>query len=115
MQFVKFLSLLPKCELSNSIYEFFSLLKCMDYPMQILDFISLLHKHGLSYIIYEISFPSPKTWTILRNFGNSFTFSKKHRLSYAIYGISFPSQKTWTIICNIWNFFPLSKNMDYHM
>jgi len=78
--------------------------------MQFLNFLSLLQKRGLSYVISGISFPSQKTWTIIRNFGNSFTVSKnadyhmqflefnallqKGGLSYAICKICFPSPKT---------------------
>src|SRR3954468_10736467 len=100
--------------------------------MQFLKFLSLLQKRGLSYIISEISFPSPKTWTIICNFWNFFPFSKnvdnhhmqfwetlfllqKRGLSYAISEIFFPSPKTWTIICNFGNFFSISKNMDYQI
>src|SRR4051812_10344721 len=65
--------------------------------------LSLLQKHGLSYAISKICFPSPKTWTIIYNIWNFFLFSKnmdnhmqflkylsllqKRGLSYAIYGI----------------------------
>src|SRR3954463_15456185 len=64
--------------------EFLSFSKTLDYHMQFLEFLSLLKKHGLSYAIFEflflpqkrglsyaisgISFPSPKTWTIICNF-----------------------------------------------
>src|SRR4051812_6198481 len=101
--------------------------------MQYMEFLSVLKKHGLSYAIYEISFSSRKTWTILCNFWNFFLYpknvdyhmqfmkfispSQKQRLSfalsgfsstirglsYAISGISFSSPKTWTIICNLGN------------
>src|SRR4051812_31921568 len=120
------------------------LFKNMAYDKQFMEFLSLLQKHGLSYAISKISFPSPKTWTIICNFWNSFPFSKnvdyhmqflefisllkKRGLLYAFFGISFPSPKMWTIICNLWNFIPktwtmirnlwnfipFSKNMDYH-
>src|SRR3954465_12524624 len=104
--------------------------------MQFLKFLPLLQQRGLSYAISEISFPSPKTLSIICNFWNFFPFSKnvdyymqfmeflsqnvdydkqfmeflsllqKRGLSYAISKIYFPFPKTWTIICNIWNFFP---------
>jgi len=81
--------------------------------MQLLEYLSLLQKHGLSYAIFRISFPSSKTWTIICNFWNFFPFSKntdyhmqlleflyhiQSGLSYAILEIHFPF-----------------KNMDYHM
>src|SRR4051812_7543512 len=49
---------------------------CYNYRMQFLQFLSLLQKRGLSYAIYEISFSSPKTGTIICNFWNFFIFSK---------------------------------------
>src|SRR4051812_17076693 len=52
LQIMNFLSILPKRGLSYAIYEI----------------ISLLHKRGLLYAISRISFPSPKTWTIIYNF-----------------------------------------------
>src|SRR3954465_4016509 len=60
IQFLKFLSLLQKRGLSNAISEF----------------LSLLQKHGLSYAFYGISFPSPKTWTIICILWNFLPFSK---------------------------------------
>src|SRR3954466_4125652 len=48
----------------------------MVYHMQFMEFLSLFRKWGLSYAIYEISFPSPKTWTIICNLRNFFPFSK---------------------------------------
>src|SRR3954467_194101 len=45
--------------------EFFLFSKNMDYHMQFQEFPSLLQKHGLSYIIYRISFTFPKTCTII--------------------------------------------------
>src|SRR4051812_22534299 len=71
----------------------------MDYHMQFMDFHSLLQKRRLLYVIFEISIPSPKTWTIICNFWNFFPFSEKHGLSYAI------STKISSF----------SKNVDYHM
>src|SRR3954469_2247445 len=92
----------------------------MDYHMQFLKFLSLLKKSGLSDVIYGISFPSPKTWTIICSFWKFFLFFKnvdyhmqfqeflsllqKHGLSYAIFRISFSSPRTWTIICIFGNF-----------
>src|SRR3954466_1268513 len=60
MQFMKFLSLLPK---HGPSYQF-------------LEFLSLLQKRGLSYAIYEIASTSPKTWSLICNFRNFFPFSK---------------------------------------
>src|SRR3954464_8797197 len=98
MQFLKYLSLLQIHGLSYTILKFFS----------------FLQNHGLSYAISEISLPSPKTWTIICNLRNFFSFSKNmdyhmqflkflsllqiQGLSYAIYEISFPSSKMWNII-----------------
>src|SRR3954471_9272853 len=61
MQFMEFLILLKKRDISYAIYEF-SLLsqKNMDNHMQFMEFISFLQKRGLSYAISEISFSSPK-------------------------------------------------------
>src|SRR3954464_5663733 len=100
MQFMKFLSLLPKRGLSNAISAI----------------NSLLQKRGLSYAISRISFSSPETWTIICNFLNIFLFSKnmvyhmqflefisllqKRGLSYAISRNFFSSPKTWIIIYN---------------
>src|SRR4051812_13554432 len=87
----------------------------MDYHMQFLKFLSLLQNHGISYAIYEISFPSPKMWFIICNFWNFSLFSKNVDNHMQSFWISFPFPKTWTIICNFWNFFIFSKNVDYHM
>src|SRR4051812_27871130 len=99
MQFMEFLTLLKKRDISYAISEF-SLLsqKNVDNHMPFLKLFSLLTKRGLSYAIYGISFHSPKTWTIICNFGNFFLLFE-----------------TWTIICNLWYLFPFYKNMDYHM
>src|SRR3954464_12657976 len=99
--------------------------------MQFREFLSLLQKRGLSYASYEISFSSPKTWTIICNLRIFFLLSKnvvchmqfleflsllqKHGLLYTISKISFSSPKMLTIICNFCNFFPFSKNVDYQM
>src|SRR3954469_15128457 len=93
--------------------------------MQFMEFLSLLQIRGLSYAISEISFSSPKTWTIICDFWSFFPFFKnvdyhmqflkflsflqKHGLSYAISGNSFPSSNMWTIICDFLNFFPFLK------
>src|SRR3954468_8877213 len=90
--------------------EFLS--KNVDYDKQFMEFLSLLQKHGLSYAISKISFPSPKTWTIICNFWNFFPFSKNVDYHMLFWNF-FP--KTWTMISNLWNFFPFSINMDYHM
>src|SRR4051812_20267763 len=92
--------------------KFFSISKNVVYHMQFLEFLFLLQKRGLSYGIYEISFPSQKMWTILRNLSDFNPFSKnmdyhmklleflfllqKHGLSYAVNGISILSLKTWS-------------------
>src|SRR3954465_9350557 len=47
----------------------------MEHHIKFLKFLSLLQKHGISYVIYEISFSSPKTWTIICNFWNFCPFS----------------------------------------
>src|SRR4051812_23252455 len=39
--------------------------KNVDYHMHFLEFLSLLQNCGISYAIYNISFSSPKTWTII--------------------------------------------------
>src|SRR4051812_5344924 len=70
----------------------------MDCHMHFLEFLPIMQKRGLSYAIYEISFSSPKTWTIVCNLLNFFY-----------------SPKTWTIICNFLNFFLFSKNVVSHM
>src|SRR3954470_8817045 len=86
------------------------------YHMKFLEFLFHFQKHGLSYAVNGISILSLKTWSIICNFLNFFTFSKnvdyhmefmkflfllqKCGLSYGIYEISIPSLKTWTIICN---------------
>src|SRR3954470_10410086 len=72
MKFLEFHSLLKKCGLSYAISRIF--FKNVDYHMEFLDFFSLLQKCGLSYAIYGISFPSPKTWTVICNFWNFFPF-----------------------------------------
>src|SRR3954470_18801488 len=93
--------------------EFLS--KNVDYDKQSMEFLSLLQKHGLSYGISKIAFPSPKTWTIRCNFWNFFSFSKN--VDYPLEFMEFfsPSPKMWTIICIFWNFFPLPINMDNNM
>src|SRR3954464_7281946 len=76
--------------------EFLS--KNVDYDMQFMEFLSLLQKHGLSYAISKISFPSPRTWTIRCNFWNFFPFSKN--VDYPLKFMEFlsPYPKMWTII-----------------
>src|SRR3954470_367205 len=101
MQFLQFLSLLQKLGPSYAISAislsslitwslisiFWSLSyeisvislpfsKNVDYHMHFLEFLSILQKRGLSYAIYEISFPSPKTWSLICNFRNLFPFSR---------------------------------------
>src|SRR3954463_2750421 len=81
----------------------------MDYHMRFLEFLSLLQIRRLSYAISEISFSSPKMWTIICDFWNFFPFFKyvdyhmqflkflsllqKRRLSYTISEIYFPFPK----------------------
>src|SRR4051812_6369890 len=66
-----------------NLWNLFPFSKNVDYHMQFMKFLSFLRKHGqscaisdilylllkrgLSYEISEISFSSPKTWTILCN------------------------------------------------
>src|SRR3954471_16232532 len=45
--------------------KFLFLLHYVEYHMQFLEFLSHLQNRGLSYAIFGISFPSPKTWTII--------------------------------------------------
>src|SRR3954470_9853352 len=93
-------------------WNFIPVSKNKDYYMQFLKILSFLQKLRLSYAIYEISFFSQKTWSIICNFWNSFLFCinvdyhiqclefhsllQKRGLSYGISGISFPSPKTGT-------------------
>src|SRR3954468_13251833 len=83
--------------------------------MRFLEFLCLLHKRGLSYAISEISFSSPKTWTIICNFWNLFPFSKNVDYHMKFLKFLFLLLKTWNTKCNFWNFFPFFKKMDYHM
>src|SRR3954471_19086390 len=69
--------------------NFFPFSKNVDYYIQFQEFISFLQKRGLSYVIYEISFPSPNTWSIICNFCKFLSILQNCCLSYAIYGISF--------------------------
>src|SRR3954468_9497403 len=70
----------------------------MVYHMQFMEFLSLFRKRGLSYAIYEISFSSKKTWTIICNLRNFFPFSK-----YVDYHMQFIK------------FLSLLEIVDYHM
>src|SRR3954471_22995050 len=66
MQFLEFLSLFKKTWTIISIFfNLFHFSKNVEYHIQFMEFLSLLQKRGLSYSIYGISFPSPKTWTII--------------------------------------------------
>src|SRR4051812_25039658 len=47
--------------------NFFLFSKNVDYHMQFPEFLYFLQKRGLSYAFYGISFPPPKTWTIICN------------------------------------------------
>src|SRR4051812_42348451 len=62
-------------------------MKFLDYHKQFMEFLSLLQKHGLSYAISKISFPSKKTWIIICNFLNFFPFSKN--VDYYMYFLEF--------------------------
>src|SRR3954470_20912444 len=79
LQFMEFISLLQTRGLSNEVCESFPFSNTVDYHMQFLkfmEFLSLFQKRGLSYAIYGISIPSPKTWSVICNFQNFFAFSK---------------------------------------
>src|SRR3954469_9606245 len=75
-QILEFLSLLPKRGLSFSkswtiilnFKNFCPFSKNMDYHIHVLEFLSFLEKCGLSFASIGISFPSPKTGTIICNF-----------------------------------------------
>src|SRR3954463_3707144 len=99
----------------SNLWNFFPFSKNMDYHMQFLKFLSLFQKRGLSYAISKISFPSPKTWSIICNFWNFFPFSKNVDYPLEFMEFLYPSPKTWTIICIFLNFFPFPINVDYHM
>src|SRR3954467_1687616 len=88
-----------------NFWNLFPISKKMNYHMQLLEYLSLLQKHGLSYEIFRISFPSSKIWTTICNIWNFFPFSKNtdyhmqflefhyhihSGLSYAILEIHFP-------------------------
>src|SRR3954462_11058062 len=101
MQFLKSHSLQQKCGLSYVISEFLSLLKNL----------------RLSYAVYGISYPSPKTWNIILNLSNFFPFSKNvhyhvqflkflsvfQKVEYHMQYLETPclSSETWTIIFNL--------------
>src|SRR3954467_8063323 len=129
---IKFLNFLTKtCNIIFNFWNFFPCSKNVDYHMQFLKFLSLLQKRGLSYAIsefpsllqkrglsyafYGISFPSPKTWTIICILWNFFPSSKNMDNHMQYLKFFYFLTKTWTIILNSLNFFPFSKNMDYHM
>jgi len=108
MQFLEYISLLLKYDLLCAIS------KHVGYHMKFMEYLSLLQKCGISYTIYGISIPPPKTWSVICNLWKFFPFSKKRGLSYAIseflsllkkHGlsnaiseISFTFPNTWTII-----------------
>src|SRR3954466_6859876 len=83
--------------------------------MQFIKFLSLLQKRALSFAIYEISFSSPKTWTIICILWNFFPFSKNVDYHMQFLNFFYFLTKTSTIILNSLNFFPFSKNVDCHM
>src|SRR3954468_16975722 len=97
LQFMEFISLLQTRGLSNEVCEIFPFSKNVDYHMQFQEILSL-QKHGLSYEICGISFPSLKTCTIICNFWNYF-----------------PLSKNVAIISNLRNFFLFTKNEKYYM
>src|SRR3954468_11716569 len=54
-------------EYNMQFLNFFLFSKNMDYHMQFQEFLYFLQKRGLSYAFYGISFPPPKTLTIICN------------------------------------------------
>src|SRR3954467_15751991 len=80
-----------------------------------MEFLSLFKKHGLSYAIFEISFSSPKTWTIICNFRNFYPFSKY--VDYHMKFLKFHSllHKRGLSYASFKNSFPFFKTMDHHM
>src|SRR4051812_34884320 len=60
------------CNFKNSFPFFID----VDYHMKFREFLFLLQKHGLSYAVNGISFPSLKTWYTICSFLNFFSFSK---------------------------------------
>src|SRR3954470_16228345 len=82
-----------------NFWNLFLFSKNVDYHIQFQEFSSFLQKHGLSYALSGISFPSPKTLSSICNFCKFRSLFQKRGLSKAISGFSFP--------------FP--KNMVYHM
>src|SRR4051812_26645249 len=100
MQFLKFILFSKNVDYHMLFLEFlfFLFFKTLDFSFQFFKFFSLLQKCGLSYAISEISFYSPKSWTIICNFWNFFLFSKN--LDYHMQFLEF---------------FPFSKNVDSHM
>src|SRR3954471_18055242 len=66
--------------------------------MQFLEFLTLLKKHGLSYAIFGIYFPYPKSWTTICNLWKFFLFSK-------LVDYHMPFLKL----------FHFSQNVEYHM
>src|SRR4051812_32852418 len=69
MQFIEFLSLFEKMVHYLQFLKFLSLLqkRRLSYAVST-TFFPFSKKFGLSYAVYEISFPSPKMWTIKCNF-----------------------------------------------
>src|SRR3954462_6649405 len=80
-----------------------------------MEFLPLLQKRGLSYTILGISFPSPKTWTIICNFRIINPFSKS--VDYHMQFLEFLSllHKRGLSYASFKNSFLFSKNLDYHM
>src|SRR3954470_14614090 len=101
--------------------------------MHLIKFHSLFQNRGLSYAIFRISFPYPKTWFITCNYckvipliqkrGLSLQFVKflsplhKSGLLYAIFKNSFSFAKNKDCHMQFMEFLfsPISKSMDYHM
>src|SRR4051812_14694187 len=80
-----------------------------------MEFLSLLQKHGLSYAILGISFPSPKTSTIICNFRIFYPFPKN--VAYRMQFLEFLSllHKHGLSYASFKNSFLFSKNLDYHI
>src|SRR3954470_6704527 len=73
--FLNFFLFSKNMDYHMQVVEFFLFYNNVDYHMQFLKFLSLLQKHGQSYAISGISFPSTNFLTIICNFCNFFSFS----------------------------------------
>src|SRR3954468_23818621 len=80
----------------------------MVYHTQFLEFLTLLQKRGLSYVIYGISFHTPKMWTIICMFWIFFLFTKNK--DYYMQFLEYISLLLkYGLLCAI------SKHVGYHM